>query len=244
MFNIGRLHETIIDDYDSNKYIKRFDNVVIAKGGDGTLLTAIKEFGDLGLPFWGINAGTVGFLMNENRIDCSNVDKIITKEFSRIKVEVTYLQSVRDMASIVNRDIEVVETFEAFNDIMIGGDMNSWISFDVTEKDEIFAKFKGGGMIISTPQGSTAINKNNNGVVLPLSSNMWSITGDKTDRHIEYVIKPRKMIVKAESRTDITVWVDGSNTIIKRVKKIEVTKGSKIRVMFSDFEDFKKKRRI
>jgi len=244
MFNTGKLIVTIEDKYDHNKHIKRYENVIIAKGGDGTLLKAIKEFGDLGLPFWGINAGTVGFLMNEDHINYADVAKITTKEFSRIKVEVTYVKSVRDMASIFDKDIEVTETFEAFNDIMIGGDMNSWISFDVTEKDEIFSKFKGGGLIVSTPQGSTGINKNNGGVVLPLSSTLWSITGDKTDRHIEYVIKPRKMTIKAQSRTDITLWVDGSNNIVKGVKSLRVMKGSKVRVMFGNYEDFKIKRRV
>jgi len=244
MFNTGKFYEMIGDEYDSEKFIKRYENVIIAKGGDGTLLKAIKRFGDEGLPFWGINAGTVGFLMNDKCITYTDPDKIKSVEFSRIKVEVTYVKSVRDMASIFDKDIEVTETFEAFNDIMIGGDMNSWISFDVTEKDEIFAKFKGGGLIISTPQGSTGINKNNGGVVLPLSSNMWSITGDKTDRHIEYVIKPRRMIIKAESRTDIALWVDGSNQVINRVKNLKVSKGSKVIVMFGDFEDFKIKRRL
>jgi NAD+ kinase len=244
MFDTGKLLQVINDEFDDNKYIKHYENVVIAKGGDGTLLKAIKHFGHLDIPFWGINAGTVGFLMNDKHLSYADKRRIKTVEFSRIKVQVTYTKSIRDMASIGDKDIEVTDTFQAFNDIMIGGDMNSWITFDVTEKDEIFANFKGGGLIISSPQGSTGINKNNGGVVLPLSSNLWSITGDKTDRHIEYVIKPRKMTVNVKSRYDITLWVDGSNEVIKRVKSIVVTKGSKIKVMFGNYEEFKIKRRV
>jgi len=242
MFDRGKLFETIPDKYDKNKYIKRYENVIIAKGGDGTLLKAINRFAEENLPFYGINAGTVGFLMNEK--DILHYDNIETITFKRIKVKVTYEKSVRNLSSLDDKIIEVVKTYEAFNDLCIGGNMNSWISFDVTEKDEIFSKFKGGGLIISTTQGSTGINKNNGGVILPLSSNMWSITGDKTDRHIEYVIEPRNMFIDVKSRTPVTLWVDGSNEIIHNVKTLEISNGSEIELMFANYNEFKMKRRI
>ncbi len=230
------------DEYDKNKYIKVYENVIIAKGGDGTLLRAINKYKHLDKIFWGVNAGTVGFLMNNGFP--TDYDNTTIKKFSLIKVKVIFTASVRDLASIYDKEIEVTKEFQAFNDVMLGGDLNSWINFSVTEKDDLFGDFKGGGVIISTTQGSTGINKNNSGTVLPLSSKLWSITGDKTDRDISYVIKPRKTLISVSSRTPVTLWVDGSNHIIKNVKSIEISKGDKVKVIFGDFKEFMKKRRI
>ena len=250
--NIHYLENTFPHNKKVKKYNKKINSVfnpdlqdadvIVCGGGDGTLLKAINKYRQFNKPFWGYNAGTVGFLMNDGfPIDYSD---ITTKKFSLIKVKVTYHKSVRDMATIFDKEIEVSETFQAFNDIMIGGDMNSWIDFSVTEKDNLFGDFRGGGVIVSTTQGSTGINKNNGGTVLPLSSNLWSITGDKTGRKISYVIKPRKTLIEVNSRTPITLWVDGANHIIKNVKKIQISKGDSVEVMFGDFKEFMRKRRI
>jgi len=226
----------IKDKYDDEKYIDATGNIVFAKGGDGTLLKAINKFRHLKKPFFGIAGGTENFLMNDsNHTDVFDNAKI--KKFNLIKVSVT-----RIIGGFVPQ--AVTEEFQAFNDVMIGGDMNSWIDFNVHDKDKIIGKFKGGGLIISTAQGSTGINKNNNGVILPLSSNMWSITGDKTNRKINYVIEPNRTTINCSSRSSITVWVDGQNHIIKDVEKIEISKGDKVKIIFNDYDSFKRKRRL
>ena len=219
--------------------------IIVCGGGDGTLLKTIKKYHHLSIPFWGYNAGTVGFLMNEGFPE-DYENEIIFKKFFMIEVTVHYKKKIPDpkLGNIYNKITDKKETFQAFNDVCIGGDMNSWIGFSVIEKDELFGDFKGGGVIISTPQGSTGVNKNNGGVVLPLSSNLWSITGDKTNRKIEYVIKPRKMVITFESRTPVSVWVDGSNNIIRDVYQVELKKGKAVTVAFGNYFEFQKKRRL
>jgi len=232
----------IIDEYDDKKYIDatfQNYNFIIVKGGDGSLLKAIHKFKYKDKPFFGIAGGTENFLMNN-----SLPNNPIIKKFNLIKVKIKYLNLERDLASIDDHYVEREKTFYAFNDIMIGGDMNSWIDFNVEDKDNIIGHFKGGGLIISTPQGSTGINKNNGGVILPLSSHNWSITGDKTNRKINYVLDPHKTTIKCSSRTPITVWVDGSNKVIKNVISVTVSKGDKIKLAFNDISEFKAKRKI
>jgi len=230
-----------IDKYDTDKKIIEKDEYIYAIGGDGTLLKAINLFKDLNKPFYGIAGGTVNFLMNPEPFPTKNH---IVKKFDLIKVKITYMNLERGLSSIDNHYVERTKEIQAFNDVMIGGDMNSWVNFKVKEKDNIFGEFMGGGLIISTPQGSTGINKNNSGVVLPLSSKMWSITGDKTNRKIEYVIKPTKIVIKVKSRNNVKVWADGANHIIDNVKKIELTKGDEVELIFNDYSEFKKKRRL
>ena len=221
-----------VDKYDDKKYIREEDDIIEARGGDGTLLKAIKMHRDKGKPFFGIAGGTENFLMNKE--DYVVKSHATYKEFHLIKVKVTY-QKFRD---------EITEEFQAFNDVIFGGDMNSWIDFNVQDKDQIIGSFKGGGVIVSTAQGSTGINKNNNGVILPLSSKNWSITGDKTNRKINYIIEPKKTKITCKSRIPATLWIDGANNVIENVKSIEISKGDKVIVIFNSYEKIKKKRRI
>jgi len=220
----------IKDNYDTEKYIKEHESYIEAKGGDGTLLKAINKLSYLGKPFFGVAAGTENFLMNSEGEILENHSIV---KFNTIQVEVEF--------EIFNEERK--EILYAFNDVMIGGDMNSWIEFNVKEKDDFFGSFKGGGLIISTPQGSTGINYNNSGVILPLDSNLWSITGDKTNRKIEYVLKPRKTTIEVQSRRDVYLWVDGSNHIFRGVKKVTLKKGKQVEVIFNNYSEFKRKRR-
>ena len=217
------------DKYDSKKFIKVYENMVVANGGDGTLLKAFYKYAHLQKPFWGVNGGSLGFMMN----------KSLPKKLKKAKFKKFYGIDV----TVVTKG--AVFNSQSYNDVMIGGDMNTFAHFDITEKDNFFGKISGGGLIISTQLGSTGINKSNNGSVLPFSSTLWSVTGDKTERKIDYVIKPRKMVIDVKARTPITVWIDGSQQIIEDVTQIILRKGKQpVEVVFGDYAEFKKKRRI
>ncbi len=227
----------IKDKYDGTKFIDARGDIIIAKGGDGTLLRAINKFKHLNKPFYGIGSGTVNFLMNKK----AKISKKATHiKFNLIKATLVFED---DNGKIRKKN------FEAFNDIMIGSSasMNSWINFDLhdNENDLIFGDFKGGGLIISTAQGSTGINKNAYGAILPLNSDFWSIVGDKTNMRINHILNPQKIIVNASVRgAEIMVWIDGSSHIIHNVKDIKISKGKKVTVIFNNKKSFKQKRRI
>lgn len=227
------------DPYDNKKYIKETDTHIEAFGGDGTLLKAIKMHRDKGKPFFGIAGGTENFLMNREDFIHESASY---EKFSLIKVNVTYTWETDD----VNGFTTVTDTkeFQAFNDVCIGGDMNSYIHFNIHDKDRILGKFSGGGVIFSTAQGSTGVNKNNHGSIMTLSSKNWIVTGDKTNRIIRYTINPDRTSITFDSRTPVTAWIDGANHIISNVKKVELSQGDEVIVIFNDYNSFKKKRRI
>ena len=246
--------------FEHNEKVKKYNNdigwlfqskpeeadIIVCGGGDGTLLKCIKEYRHLKKVFWGYNAGDVGFLMNKYFPIAYKGTETVTKTFNLIKVTVTYTEMVPDGATahIYDKPVTKHRTYQAFNDVMLGGDMNSYINFSVKEEDNFFGDFKGGGLIVSTPQGSTGINKANRGAILTLESDLWSFTGDKTGRRINGVITPRETVVDVKSRTPVTLWVDGANTVVKNVSKIVITKGDEVQVMFGDYSEFQKKRRI
>ena len=247
ILNIGDLIEdTYIDKYDKEKYIRVYENMILVKGGDGTLLRAIKKYRHLEKPFFGIAGGTLGFLMNTNLPHTYYPENIVAQDFNLIKVKVTYTIQVPDpkLGNIYDKDVEVTKEYQAFNDISLGGDMNSYIEFNIQEEDNFFGSFKGGGVIVSTAQGSTGINKNNQGAILSLNSKLWSVTGDKTERNIRAVIEPHKLAISVKSRTRVTLWVDGANTIVRNVSKVEISKGDVVQLIFGDYPEFQKKRSL
>ena len=122
--------------------------------------------------------------------------------------------------------------------------MNAYIDFNIKEEDDMFGNLKGGGLIISTPQGSTGINKTNHGTILPLSANQWSVTGDKTTRPVASVIEPREISITPTSRGSVIMWLDGDKAVVNNVTKVVVNEGDTVELIFNDYDAFKKKRRV
>lgn len=228
--------EFIKDKYDKSKYIKEHSTYIECKGGDGTLLRGIKHLRHLGKPFFGIGAGTLNFLMNpEHEISPTAKYKI----FNLIKVKVYYTWETDGVNGLTT--VPAISEFQSFNEIFISEE-NGWVDFDCNDDDEILGNFKGSGLIVSTAQGSTGINKNNNGVILPLSSNDWSITGDKTNRKINYVLENNDIDIKVKSRGIVNLYIDGKNNKVENISRVVLSKGDIVEVIFNKYNNFKKKR--
>jgi len=225
-----------IDKYDSRKSISKMDKTIIAKGGDGTLLKSITKFYSKDIMFYGEASGTLNFLMNT--IPYSKDIDIKVKKFRRIKVRVTILKPNK-----LGELVPEVKEFQVLNDVFISEE-NGWIDFNCHDKDMILGSFKGSGLIISTAIGSTGINKNNNGVILPLSSKDWVVTGDKTNRTINYVLRNNRMTIKVRSRGTVNIFGDGHNHHFTRVQSVEILKGDTVKIGFANYTEMKRKRRI
>lgn len=217
-----------IDPYDSEKYILEKDEYIEACGGDGTLIRAIHMHAEKNKPFFGVAAGTLNFLMNNEK---EILDSAVIKKLQLLNIEVDYL----------NDNILVTETIQAFNDVVIG-EFNAWINFKSSHSESILGDFKGAGIIISTAQGSTGANKNNNGTILSLGSKLLSITGIMTNRRIDHCIENTGLEIECESRGNIKIAIDGSYRVINNVQKVKITRGSDVQVIFNDYEEFKRKR--
>ena len=218
-----------IDKYDSEKYIQETNEYIIAKGGDGTLIRAIHMHKDKNKPFFGIASGSVNFLMNsEDKV----LPTAVTKKLQLLDVEIDFLE---------DGIYDCTDTFQAFNDVVIGN-FNAWIDFKSTHDESILGDFKGAAIIISTAQGSTGANKNNNGTILSLSSKLLSITGVMTNRRIDHCIENTGLIIDCSSRGNIKIGIDGSYRVIEQVQRVKITRGADVEVIFNDYEAFKKKR--
>lgn len=127
----------------------------------------------------------------------------------------------------------------AFNEIAIGS-FCGWIEFSTP--DAKFPKFKGSGIIIATAQGSTGLNLNNGGPILPLDSNQWVVTSNQATSTVKTVINATHLTIKAISRDPFQIKLDG--VLYKETTEIELTiqQGPIVNIQYADILAFKEKR--
>jgi len=152
--------------------IKDEDNVakavdlIIALGGDGLMLHSLHRFMNAGKPIYGMNCGTIGFLMNEYN------DKDLLKNLAKAKI--TKIHPL--LMKAVTADGKTHEAV-AVNEVSLlrksGQAAKVKISIDgVTHLGEMVCD----GVLVATPAGSSAYNFSIGGPILPLKSKLLALT--------------------------------------------------------------------
>ncbi len=141
-------------------------DVVVALGGDGHMLQTLHRFLGAGIPIYGMNRGTIGFLMN----DYSDKDLL-----SRLhEAEMTKIHPLRMKATSQHGGSQSVL---AFNEVSLLRQRHqaAKISIDVDGKTRL-AELVCDGILLSTPVGSTAYNLSAHGPILPIGSPLLALT--------------------------------------------------------------------
>lgn len=134
--------------YVSGDRIFADSHMVIALGGDGTILKTVNHAAEHNVPVMGINLGHLGFLTQAERYDLSNLIKILEGDFS---VERRMMLEAR-----VVKGGKVTESFTALNDIIIRSNSAKMISLETNVDGTSAGKYLADGIIIATSTGSTA----------------------------------------------------------------------------------------
>lgn len=158
--------ENKIKDYikENNPEVKVVNNdpqMIIALGGDGTIMKAAKESVESGAILMGLNLGKVGFLASVR--DSKNFFPSLDKIFSG-----NYEITERIMADVsVVRKGKVIFNSAAVNEAVVINPLGM-VEVDVFVEDYHLQKIKGTGVMVATPTGSTAFNLSAHGpVVMP-----------------------------------------------------------------------------
>lgn len=142
-------------------------DVIIALGGDGFMLETIHKHHNLNKPFYGINFGTEGFLMN-TFTGIEAIPELIenAKGFALapLKMEAIGLDGTSHKALAYNEVSLFREARQAAN-----------IKIDIDGTTRL-ANLVGDGVMVSTPAGSTAYNLSAHGPIIPLGSNIVALT--------------------------------------------------------------------
>ncbi len=145
-----------------------FDNasVVVALGGDGSMLETIHRVLDRGIPVYGMNCGSVGFLMNTFSEDD------LPGRLSR--TQAAELHPLRMLAT--TRGGHKEEAL-AFNEVSLLRQLRQSAKIRITIDERVrLAELTCDGVLISTPAGSTAYNLSAHGPIVPLSANLLPLT--------------------------------------------------------------------
>ena len=142
----------------SDNFIVNNSDLVIAIGGDGTLLSASRKYGYEGVPILGINLGTIGFLTDIAPKDLtSSLTSILQGKFNRDRR--FFLE-----AKINGKDIK---NNISLNEIVIHSDsIAQLMEYDLFVDKKFVYRQRADGLILSTPTGSTAYSLSGNGPIV------------------------------------------------------------------------------
>ena len=141
-------------------------NIIVVIGGDGFMLQTLKKYYKLNKPFYGINSGNYGFLMN--KFNNKNFIKNL-KTLNNTKIHPLQMK-VKTKNSLIKKSIAINEV-----SILRQSKQASSISINSNKKN-IIKNLISDGVLISTPAGSTAYNLSAHGPILNLDSNKLAVT--------------------------------------------------------------------
>lgn len=191
---------------------------IVLIGGDGFMLRNLHCLINNNTKIYGINRGTVGFLMNEyeHGDDLINVLKNASiKKISPLHMRVT------------NTGGEVFEKY-AFNDVYISRQTfhSSKLNIFVNNQEKI-KELSGDGIIVSTPTGSTAYNRCANGPIIPLGMPLLALTPICAASPINWkgAIIPEKYSIKIKNLDTVKrpCYVVADNHQINDIDTVEVS---------------------
>ena len=141
-------------------------DVIVALGGDGLMLQTLHRFMGTGTPIYGMNRGSVGFLMNEFGIDAlpDRLDKAERSVVHPLLMVATNADGLSHTARAINEVSLLRQSYQAAK-LRIAIDGRTRLS-------ELIAD----GVLVSTPAGSTAYNLSANGPILPLDAALLALT--------------------------------------------------------------------
>jgi NAD+ kinase len=141
-------------------------DVIVALGGDGLMLQALRETMSTGKPVYGMNRGSVGFLMNEYRLE-ELPDRLAAAKTETIHPLVMTVRTAdggKVSARAINEVSLLRQSYQAAKlRIAVDGKVRL---------EELICD----GVLLATPAGSTAYNLSAHGPILPINAPLLALT--------------------------------------------------------------------
>ncbi len=131
-------HDKLVDTVD----------LVVALGGDGTILKVIGDAAKAGTPVIGINLGHLGFLTQAEKGDTVFFDKIANGEFE--------IKNMMMLEACVYKNGKAATSALALNDMIFRGNGAKMLSLEVEVDGTVANRYLADGVIVATSTGSTA----------------------------------------------------------------------------------------
>jgi NAD+ kinase len=199
-------------------------DVIVALGGDGFMLQTIHRFIAFGKPIFGMNRGSVGFMMNPYSTD-DLLGQIRQAEVARLNP----LRMIAHLDSGARIELHAMNEVSMLRQTRQAAKLRIHVD-DVTRLDEMVCD----GVLVSTPAGSTAYNLSAHGPILPLDAGVLALTPISVFRPrrwrgalIPRSAKVRIEVLEAEKRPVSAV---ADSTEVREVVEVEVSEDREIEV--------------
>ena len=192
-------------------------DVIVALGGDGFMLRSLHRFMGQRVPIFGMNRGSIGFLMNAYSEDglterLANAKPI---DLHPIKMKAVDVDGVKHEALAINEVSLLRQTRQAAK-IRIQVD-------DIIRMEELICD----GVMVATPAGSTAYNLSVHGPILPLGAGLLALTPISAFRPRQWrgALLPESATVTFHvlDAVDRPVSAVADYTEVRRIKRVSVT---------------------
>jgi len=215
-------------------------NLIIVIGGDGFMLETLKKYNKYKKPFYGINSGNYGFLMNKFS-EKTNYKNLIEGRL----VSISPLEmSVKNKSNIIKKCI-------AINEISVLRQSRQTASLTILNgKKQIIKHLISDGVLVSTPAGSTAYNLSVHGPILSIDSNKLSICPISAFRPRRWkgkiVSDKSKIIIKNLNHIKRPISAVADNIEVRNAKSISIKTNKKIKfnLIFDKNRSLQKKIKI
>ena len=155
--NLSDLAEQIGKKSSSVEHIIQNADLLIAIGGDGTMLNCSQKYGSKGIPILGINLGKLGFLTD-----------IAPDEITTRLIDVVKGKFVEDKRFFLEASLKGhKQNLIALNEVVIhSGAIAQLIEFNLFINDHFVYRQKADGLIVNSPTGSTAYSLSGGGPIV------------------------------------------------------------------------------
>ena len=213
---------------------------IIVIGGDGFMLYTLKKLHGVKKPFYGINSGNYGFLMN----------KFSKKNLYDYIIKIKPVQIHPLVMSVESKNGNKKKSI-AINEVSILRQSKQAASLKIMNgKKNVIKKLISDGVLISTPAGSTAYNLSAHGPILKLNSKKLAITPISPFRPRRWKAKTvsdkSKILIfnLNDKKRPISAVADNNEVRNARKIKIEINKKIKFNLLYEKNNSLNKKIKI
>ncbi|HIP52161.1 MAG TPA: NAD(+) kinase [Campylobacterales bacterium] len=211
-----------LDGIEFEEMCKKSD-FLVSLGGDGTLLSLVRKSYGYHKPVVGINAGTLGFLADVRILEVDTfLDNLLIGNYridDRLMID-GYIQTADGR-----------QKFHAFNDVVITRpSISHMVKVDAAVDGEWFNTYRGDGLIISTPTGSTAYNLAAGGPVMYPLTQAFILTPIAAHSLTQRpMVLPSNFTIDFSSPKDtVIVMIDGQDNYEMKAGDVLVINGAQI----------------